>query len=66
MLSSTIRNLALAALLMFAMVISVARAEEWKWSSVRAHLANKDDGLAIVAPVLQRGELHSLVFQLSA
>src|ERR1700733_830917 len=32
----------------------VARAEEWKWSSVRAHLAAKDDGLAIVAPVLQR------------
>ena len=32
----------------------VARAQDWKWSSVHAHLAGKDDGLAIVAPVLDR------------
>ncbi len=32
----------------------VARAEDWRWSSARAHLAGKDDGLAIVRPVLDR------------
>jgi putative transposase len=32
----------------------VARAEDWRWSSVRAHLAGKDDRLARVAPVLER------------
>jgi putative transposase len=32
----------------------VARAEEWKWSSVRAHLAGADDGLVKVRPVLDR------------
>ena len=32
----------------------VLRAEDWKWSSVRAHLARQDDGLAIVRPVLER------------
>ena len=32
----------------------VARAEDWPWSSVRAHLAGRDDGLASVAPVLSR------------
>ncbi len=32
----------------------VTRAEEWKWSSVRAHLEGKDDGLATVGPVLDR------------
>ena len=32
----------------------VARAEDWKWSSVRAHLERKDDGLVTVAPVLAR------------
>jgi putative transposase len=31
-----------------------ARAEDWPWSSVRAHLAGKDDGLVTVAPVLAR------------
>lgn len=30
------------------------RAEDWKWSSVRAHLAGEDDGLVSVAPVLER------------
>jgi hypothetical protein len=32
----------------------VARAEDWPWSSVRAHLAGRDDTLAIVRPVLER------------
>ena len=32
----------------------VASAQDWPWSSVRAHLAGKDDGLVRVAPVLAR------------
>jgi putative transposase len=32
----------------------VARAEDWPWSSVRAHLAGRDDGLVTVKPVLER------------
>ena len=32
----------------------VGRAEDWKWSSVHAHLAGRDDGLVTVAPVLDR------------
>lgn len=32
----------------------VASAQEWPWSSVRAHLAGEDDGLVTVAPVLSR------------
>jgi putative transposase len=32
----------------------VARPEEWKWSSVRAHLSGVDDGLVTVRPVLDR------------
>jgi putative transposase len=32
----------------------VARAEDWPWSSVRAHLAGADDGEVRVAPILQR------------
>ncbi len=32
----------------------VARGEDWPWSSVRAHLAGKDDGVVTVAPVLDR------------
>jgi putative transposase len=31
-----------------------ARAEDWKWSSARAHLAGADDGLVRVKPVLER------------
>jgi putative transposase len=31
-----------------------ARAQDWAWSSVRAHLAGEDDGLVIVKPVLDR------------
>jgi putative transposase len=30
----------------------VSRAEEWAWSSVRAHLADEDDGLVSMRPVL--------------
>jgi putative transposase len=29
----------------------VSRAEDWPWSSARAHLAGEDDELAIVAPL---------------
>ena len=32
----------------------VQMARDWKWSSVRAHLAGKDDGLVTVRPVLDR------------
>ncbi len=32
----------------------VSRAEEWVWSSVRAHLAGEDDSLVSVRPVLDR------------
>ena len=32
----------------------VARAEDWPWSSVRAHLAGRVDTLASVRPVLER------------
>ncbi len=32
----------------------VAHAQDWPWSSVRAHLSGQDDGLITVAPVLAR------------
>jgi len=32
----------------------VDRAEDWPWSSVRAHLGGKDDELVTVAPALER------------
>jgi putative transposase len=32
----------------------VERARDWPWSSVRAHLSGRDDGVATVAPVLER------------
>jgi putative transposase len=32
----------------------VARAEDWRWSSVRAHLEGEDDALVTVAPALER------------
>ncbi len=32
----------------------VSRAEDWPWSSARAHLAGVDDNLVIVRPVLDR------------
>jgi len=31
-----------------------ARAQDWPWSSARAHLAGRDDGVARVGPLLQR------------
>jgi putative transposase len=40
----------------------VARAEDWPWSSVKAHLAGLDDGLVTVKPVLDRvGEFTRLL-----
>jgi len=32
----------------------VARPEDWRWSSARAHLSGKDDDLAMAAPMLGR------------
>jgi len=32
----------------------VRRAQDWPWSSVRAHLKARDDGLVTVAPLLER------------
>ena len=32
----------------------VERAEQWEWSSVRAHLAGQDDGVVSVAPLIER------------
>jgi putative transposase len=32
----------------------VARAQDWRWSSVAAHLAGHDDALVKVAPVIER------------
>ena len=32
----------------------VARAQDWRWSSVRAHLFGRDDGLTTPGPVLER------------
>jgi putative transposase len=32
----------------------VARPQDWPWSSVRAHLAGRDDGLVRTAPLLDR------------
>jgi REP-associated tyrosine transposase len=31
-----------------------ARPQDWRWSSVRAHLSGRDDGLTTLAPVLER------------
>jgi REP-associated tyrosine transposase len=32
----------------------VGRAQDWRWSSVRAHLKGRDDGLVTVAPLIER------------
>src|SRR5882724_11960852 len=32
----------------------VERAQDWRWSSTRAHLRNKDDGVTALAPVRDR------------
>ena len=32
----------------------VERAQDWRWSSTRAHLRGKDDGLTALAPILDR------------
>jgi putative transposase len=31
-----------------------SRAQEWRWSSARAHLHRKDDGLTALAPIRER------------
>ena len=42
----------------------VARPEDWKWSSVPAHLAGVDDALVTVQPVLDRApHLKPLLLQ---
>src|SRR5687768_80900 len=42
----------------------VERAEDWRWSSVAAHLAGKDDKLVRVAPVLERyGDFRAFLAQ---
>jgi hypothetical protein len=33
---------------------SASRAQDWRWSSVRAHLVGRYDGLVVVAPMLER------------
>ena len=35
-----------------------ARAEDWRWSSARAHLEGHDDGLVSVAPLAERSGCH--------
>jgi|SRR5579863_5584062 len=32
----------------------VARAQDWRWSSTRAHLSGKDDGITALAPIKER------------
>jgi putative transposase len=32
----------------------VARAQDWRWSSVAAHLDGRDDALVAVAPLIER------------
>ncbi len=42
----------------------VQQAEEWAWSSVRAHLSGQDDGIVRVAPVLDRiGDFRAFLCQ---
>jgi putative transposase len=44
----------------------VARAEDWAWSSVNAHLAERDDDLVSVAPVLDRIEGFAALLETAA
>ena len=32
----------------------VERAQDWRWSSTRAHLSGKDDGITVRAPIKER------------
>lgn len=41
----------------------VPRAEDWPWSSVRAHLKGEGDGLVVLAPVLQRIERFAEILE---
>ena len=43
-----------------------ARAEQWPWSSVRAHLAGADDALVSVKPVLDRVDRFSDLLETDA
>jgi len=40
-----------------------SRAEDWRWSSVRAHLSHRDDGVVATAPILERcgGDFAALI-----
>lgn len=44
----------------------VAQPEDWPWSSVRAHLAKRDDALVSVKPLLDRNARSRELFTLSA
>jgi len=45
----------------------VAAAEQWPWSSARAHLAGRDDGLVEVGPLLDRvADWRSLLAEMPA
>jgi len=43
-----------------------ARAQDWPWSSTRAHLAGEDDGLVTVRPVLDRVESFASLIETEA
>jgi putative transposase len=42
----------------------VERAQDWRWSSTRAHLSGKDDGITVRAPVKER--IHDFADLLAA
>ena len=44
----------------------VARARDWPWSSVHAHLKGEDDGLVTVRPVLDRVERFAELMETDA
>ena len=45
----------------------VARAQDWRWSSAGAHLGERDDGLASVAPLIERcGEGFADLFSIAS
>jgi len=44
----------------------VARAQDWPWSSVRAHLRGEDDDLVMVRPVLDRVEDFAALIETDA
>jgi putative transposase len=44
----------------------VARAQDWRWSSMRAHLRGRDDGLTALAPVRDRFPRFADLLELEA